>query len=94
MANEDLVKQVKKILSKSEKAGTNSLELPFEEQNFYDSEIVQKLNPVNMEMLGNVKTKSSALSRAKYPEEMMGQLCEIDRSCEIGKECLGLKIHK
>lgn len=92
MAKDALVKQVKKILAKSEKIGSNSIDFGFEENHFYDSEIVQKLNPVTLEFLGEGKTKSSSLSKAKYPEELIGKLCEIDRSCEIGKDCLGLKI--
>lgn len=81
-------------MAKSEKIGTNAIDLDFEETNFYDTEIVQKLNPVTMKFLGEGKTKSSALSKAKYPEEFLGKLCEIDRSCEIGKECLGMKLIK
>ena len=37
-------------------------------------------------------TKSSPLVKAKYPEDLVGQACSVDLSCEIGKDCIGLKI--
>lgn len=93
LAKDDLVKKVKKILAKSEKVGTNAItSLEFEEAHFYDSEITQKLNPVDMTFLGDVKTKSCPLTGAKYEEGMAGKVCSISNISVIGKEGIGLKI--
>ena len=93
LAKDDLVKQVKKILAKSEKTGTNATEgLEFEEGSFYDAEITQKINPVDMTFLGDVKTKNCPLTGARYKENMAGKLSTISGVSTIGKDGIGLKI--
>ena len=89
-----MIKQVKKILTKSEKNGKNAMKLNIEENNFYDTEIVQKLNPETLEFLEDDKLKSNPLLGIKYPESKVGHLCVVDETCEIGKETLGMKISK
>ena len=70
------------------------MELRIEEDNFYDSEIVQKLNPETLEFLDDQRTKSNPFLGIKYPEDKAGDICVIDQTTEIGKECLGMRIIK
>lgn len=93
LEQEELTKQVKKILQKSEKTATNETQgLDFDEKAFYDTEITQKLNPVNMKFLGDAKTKISLLTGARYEEKMAGKICLISGINLIGKDGIGLKI--
>ena len=68
-------------------------EFDITEEMFYDKEILQKFDLSKLALLPPGTTvKSSPLVKAKYPEDLVGQPCAIDLSCEIGKDCIGLKI--
>jgi len=85
-------KKYKKYLSKSEKNGTNSMEFEFTEEMFYDKEVLQKINPKSLTFTDSLKFKLCPLDKTKYPDDLAGEICEICKCCEIGKECIGLKI--
>jgi len=89
----ELKKKVKNILKKSEASASNIDEFDITEEMFYDKEILQKFDLSRLTLLRpGISTKSSPLVKAKYPEDQIGKKCAIDASCEIGKDCIGLKI--
>ena len=89
-----MLKQVKKILAKSEQTGSNSMNLPFTEEMFFDENISSKIEASDLTVLGDEKVKTSPLTKAVYREEKTGEICRVCNSCEIGKETLGIKMLK
>ena len=92
---EDEVKgQAQKILTASEKKGTNEFaSLTLDEQLLYDENVTSKIDAEDLTVLTKADSvKLCPLDKAAFKAKHAGKVCSICQTCQVGKETIGMKI--
>lgn len=92
LVEEDVRTQAQKILTASERKGTNEYALPgLDEQLFYDERT--KIDLCDFSVLGRADSvKQCPFDKATFKQAFAGRLCPACLTCEIGKTTVGMKI--